>query len=263
MESAPRVMVVEDDSTVRTVVGDYLRASGFDVALHADGRSALRALRERLPDVLVVDRMLPGASGDEITSEVRATSDLPILMLTALGALEQRIDGLENGADDYLAKPFSVRELQLRVKALLRRRIAADPIAVFTEGDFRVDPAHRTVWVGDSPLSLTTREYELFLYLARHPDRPLGRDEILRDVWQWNAGDASTITVHVRRLREKIEPDARFPVYLRTEWGTGYRFTPRGDRSPAASEPGDPAVDGDRPTAMRTRDDRSGAMWTS
>ncbi|SJM56284.1 putative response regulator [Frigoribacterium sp. JB110] len=225
-------MVVEDDPTVRTVVGDYLRASGLDVSLYSDGLSAQRALAQELPDAIVVDRMLPGLSGDEITRDVRARSDLPVLMLTALGAVDDRIDGLEHGADDYLAKPFAMRELQLRVQALLRRRSAADPVAVFTAGDFRVDPAHRRVWISGRELALTTREYELFLYLARHPDRPLTRDEILRDVWQWSAGDAATVTVHVRRLREKIEPDPRFPAFLRTEWGRGYRFAPRGDATP-------------------------------
>ncbi|MGO1409908.1 response regulator transcription factor [Microbacterium sp.] len=286
MESAPRVMVVEDDPTVRTVVGDYLRASGLDVSLYSDGLSAQRALEKELPDALVVDRMLPGVSGDEITRDVRARSDLPILMLTALGAVDDRIDGLEHGADDYLAKPFAMRELQLRVQALLRRRSAADPVAVFTAGDFRVDPAHRRVWISGRELALTTREYELFLYLARHPDRPLTRDEILRDVWQWSAGDAATVTVHVRRLREKIEPDPRFPAFLRTEWGRGYRFTPRGDGAPddddgaesdaqderkpdvveqslPSAEPGDAGGPDDPGTRRQPQQNRTGgASWT-
>ncbi len=242
-------MVVEDDATVRTLVGDYLRASGLAVTLHADGASASRALAQELPDALVVDRMLPGVSGDELTRAVRSRSDIPILMLTALGSVDDRIDGLEHGADDYLAKPFSMRELQLRVQALLRRRIAADPVAVITAGRFRVDPAHRRVWVAGRELALTAREYELFLYLARHPDRPLTRDEILRDVWQWSAGDAATVTVHVRRLREKIEPDPRFPVYLRTEWGKGYRFTPFGDEGQDDATAGEHTTDDARPTA--------------
>lgn len=229
MDSAPRVMVVEDDPTVRAVVGDYLRDAGLTVSLHGDGLSARAAIADGVPDLLVVDRMLPGISGDELCREVRAGSDVPILMLTALGGVDQRIEGLEFGADDYLSKPFAMRELLLRVRALLRRRQAADPVSVFQAGRFRVEPAHRRAWVDGREIALTTREYELLLHLARHPDRVLTRDDLLRAVWGWNVGDSSTVTVHVRRLREKIERDPRFPEYLRTEWGRGYRFTPEGD----------------------------------
>lgn len=230
METAPRVTVVEDDPTVRTVVGDYLRDAGLVVTLYGDGLSARNALREDTADLLVVDRMLPGISGDELCREVRARSEVPILMLTALGGVEERIAGLEFGADDYLAKPFAMRELLLRVRALLRRRQAADPVAVFQAGRFRVDPAHRRAWVDGREIAFTAREYELLLYLARHAGTVLTRDELLHAVWGWNVGDGSTVTVHVRRLREKIERDPRFPEYLRTEWGRGYRFTPEGDR---------------------------------
>lgn len=223
-----RVMVVEDDATVRTVVGDYLRAAGYEVALYSEGRSARAALRSDLPDVLVVDRMLPGVSGDELCREVRKVSALPIIMLTALGAVEQRIQGLERGADDYVTKPFALKELRLRVDAQLRRRTPAPPADTFTVGHFRVDPSRRCVWRGGEEITLTTREYELLLYCVRHPDQVLARDDILGKVWGWSFGDSSTVTVHVRRLREKIEPEPRYPVYLRTEWGVGYRFAPWG-----------------------------------
>jgi two-component system, OmpR family, response regulator RegX3 len=224
MQTGTRVMVVEDDPAVRTVVADYLRAAGCEVAVLSDGAEALAAVRERVPDVIVVDRMLPGLPGDELCREVRAFSTVPIVMLTALGAVEQRIEGLESGADDYLTKPFSLRELHLRLDAQLRRSIAVAPPIAFTAGPFRVDPAHRQVWVDGREVALTAREYELLLYLVRNPDRVIGRDEILREVWRWGFGDASTVTVHVRRLREKIEADPRIPVYLRTEWGAGYRL---------------------------------------
>jgi DNA-binding response OmpR family regulator len=218
-------MIVEDDHTLRTVVGDYLRAAGFRIAQFSDGVSARGALREALPDVLVVDRMLPGVSGDELCREARAASPrLPIIMLTALDTVDDRIDGLELGADDYIAKPFALRELQLRITSLLRRASTAAP-APYAVGAFRVDPARRRVWRGESEIALTAREYELFLYLSQHPDRVISRDDILRDVWGWSFGDASTVTVHVRRLREKIECDPREPRYLLTEWGAGYRFT--------------------------------------
>jgi DNA-binding response OmpR family regulator len=224
MPSGARVMIVEDDATVRTVVADYLRAAGCDVAQHGDGGAALDAVTERMPDLMIVDRMLPGLTGDELCARVRAVSNVPIIMLTALDGVEQRIEGLEHGADDYLAKPFSLRELQLRVNVQLRRSTSSAAPLSFTVGPFRVDPAHRRVWAGEREVALTTREYELLLYLVRNPDRVISREEILREVWQWGFGDASTVTVHVRRLREKIEADPRTPVYLRTEWGAGYRF---------------------------------------
>lgn len=218
-------MIVEDDATVRTVVADHLRAAGCDVVQHGDGRDALRDALDAMPDLLVLDRMLPGLAGDEICRQVRSVSDVPIIMLTALDSVDDRIAGLEHGADDYLAKPFSLRELHLRVGALLRRRpTGAGAPLEFTAGRFRVDPAHRRVWADGAEVALTTREYELFLYLVRNPDRAVSREEILREVWQWAFGDASTVTVHVRRLREKIEPDPRSPRYLTTEWGAGYRL---------------------------------------
>lgn len=224
--SGARVMVVEDDAAVRTVVGDYLRAAGYEVTPYSVGSDAWEAVRSRTPDLLVLDRMLPGLGGDELCRRVRSISDLPILMLTALSSVDHRIEGLEHGADDYLSKPFSLRELQLRVEALLRRRLPASAPLEFTIGAFRVDPAHRRLWIGADEIALTSREYELFLYLLGRDGHVVRRDEILREVWGWTIGDASTVTVHVRRLREKIEPDPRTPRYLRTEWGAGYRLDP-------------------------------------
>lgn len=230
MSDRERVTLVEDDPTVRTVVTDYLRAAGYTVEPYGDGARASAALRERLPDVLIVDRMLPGLSGDDLCREVRAASDIPIIMLTALDAVDDRIEGLEHGADDYVSKPFALRELELRVSAQLRRRAGAAvaPIA-FEVGPFRVDPAHRRVTVRGREIALTAREYELFLYLSRTPGRVVDRDELMREVWGWGFGDPSTVTVHVRRLREKIEPDPRYPRFLHTEWGAGYRFSPEGE----------------------------------
>ncbi|GAB3609284.1 response regulator transcription factor [Humibacter ginsengiterrae] len=224
MQTGARVTVVEDDPAVRTVVADHLRAAGCEVQPFADGREAWHQIEKRMPDLLILDRMLPGLDGDELCRRIRRISDVPIIMLTALDGVEQRIDGLERGADDYLGKPFSLRELQLRVNAQLRRSSTAAPLT-FTAGRFRVDAAHRRVWAGEQEIALTTREYELFLYMVRNPGRVISREEILREVWQWDFGDASNVTVHVRRLREKIEPDARIPSFLHTEWGAGYRFT--------------------------------------
>lgn len=225
VQEAARVMLVEDDATVRMVVADHLRAAGCEVVQFADGARALAAARERTPDLLIVDRMLPGLDGDRLCREVRSFSGVPIIMLTALDGVEQRITGLEHGADDYLTKPFSLRELQLRVNAQLRRSSAHTAPLEFTAGDFRVDPAHRRAWVRGREVALTSREYELLLFFVRNAGRAASRDEILRSVWRWGFGDPSTVTVHVRRLREKIEPDPRVPRYLHTEWGAGYRFT--------------------------------------
>ncbi|TWS24893.1 response regulator transcription factor [Tsukamurella sputi] len=224
MREGSRVMVVEDDPAVRTVVTDHLRLAGCLVAQHRDGARAWEAFQAERPDLMVLDRMLPGLSGDELCRRVREVSEVPIIMLTALDGVDNRIDGLESGADDYLAKPFSLRELQLRVNALLRRSTPTEAGLVIEAGPFRIDAAHRRAWVDGREISLTTREYELLLYLARNPDRVISRDEILREVWRWGFGDPSTVTVHVRRLREKIEADPRAPAFLRTEWGAGYRF---------------------------------------
>lgn len=224
------LMIVEDDPTVRSVVVTYLRTHGFTVTWHADGVSAREALRASVPDLVILDRMLPGINGDDLCREVRESSQVPIIMLTALGAVDDRIDGLEHGADDYLTKPFALRELFLRINALLRRtRQAPTTSEPFEVGIFRVDPTHRRIWLGIREITLTTREYELFLFLLQHHERVLSREEILREVWGWEFGDASTVTVHVRRLREKIEDDPRYPRFLLTEWGAGYRFAVEGD----------------------------------
>ncbi len=223
------VMLVEDDQRVRAAVAAYLRAKGFRIDEYADGETARAAVQRTTPDVLVLDRMLPGLSGDDLLREIRTRSNVPVIMLTALGASGHRIDGLELGADDYLAKPFALRELQLRISKLLRHRVSQQsPLAPFVVGRFRIDPTMRRITCGSIDVELTAREYELLLFLLKNPDRVISRDEMLREVWGWSAGEASTVTVHIRRLREKIETDPRDPVYLRTEWGTGYRFTPSG-----------------------------------
>jgi Response regulators consisting of a CheY-like receiver domain and a winged-helix DNA-binding domain len=220
------VMLVEDDRTVLGVVGDYLRALGYRVTQFADGRAASVALRASTPNLLILDRMLPGLSGDDVLRDLRSYSDIPVVMLTALDSTGARIDGLERGADDYLTKPFSLRELQLRVESLLRRRSQVEAAwAPFSVGSFRIDPAMRRISRDGREILLTAREYELFAFLLKNPDRVLSREEILRDVWGWDFGDASTVTVHVRRLREKIEPDPTEPRHLLTVWGAGYQFS--------------------------------------
>lgn len=224
-----RVLVVEDDPTVREVTCDYLRGAGFIVDEVSDGIAALRRAAETPPDLIVLDRMLPGVSGVEVCRRIRRTSSTPVIMLTALGSVDDRIDGLEAGADDYLSKPFSPRELLLRVRSILRRSVDdLTPESPFAIGDFAIDPGLRRIEHHGVELILPVREYDLLAFLLKHPNRVFRRGELLREVWRWDFGDQSTVTVHVRRVRERIERDPSEPRYLVTAWGVGYRFDPTG-----------------------------------
>lgn len=229
--AAVRVMLVEDDQTLLGVASDFLRTRGYDVTAIADGLDAQRALRSERPDILILDRMLPGVSGDVLCRDARREApELPIIMVTALGAVEHRIGGLEAGADDYLSKPFSLRELHLRIESLLRRARPVPTTSSVEVGPFRLDPVRRRISLEGRDIDLTGREYELLAFLLHHPDRVVTREEILTEVWGWAFGEASTVTVHVRRLREKIEREPRYPEYLLTEWGSGYRMRIAGER---------------------------------
>jgi DNA-binding response OmpR family regulator len=220
------VLVVEDDATVRDVVARYLGDAGHRVELAADGPSGLEAAVRGEPDVVVLDLMLPGLSGLEVCRTLRARrANAAIVMLTALGEEDDRVLGLELGADDYVTKPFSPRELVLRVGSVLRRTAPVDgPDAPLVDGDLRVDPAARRAFLGDVELALTTREFDLLAFLIARPGRAFTRAELLAQVWGWDFGDHSTVTVHVRRLREKIEADPTQPRRIATIWGTGYRY---------------------------------------
>lgn len=222
-----RVLVVEDDPTVREVVETYLEADGFIVDVASDGFAALDAIEVRPPDLVVLDRMLPGIDGAEVCRRIRQTRGVPVILLTALGAPEDRVAGLEAGADDYLTKPFSPRELVLRVQAVLRRSLHEfTPEAPFDLGPFHLDASARLVRKNGLELALSTREFDLFAFLLKHPRRAFTREELLRAVWGWEFGDLSTVTVTVRRLREKIEDDVAAPQILTTVWGVGYRLDP-------------------------------------
>lgn len=221
-----RVLVVDDDPTVREVVLSYLRAEGYDISEASDGETALVMIRSNPPDLVVLDLMLPGVDGLEVCRQVRATTDLPVIMLTALGAEEDRVVGLELGADDYLTKPFSPRELVLRVGSVLRRAgetSSPDP-RVLQDGDLVVDGPSRQVRRGGEPVPLTVREFDLLRFFLGNAGRAFTRVELLEKVWGWSFGDQSTVTVHVRRLREKIEADPTSPQQLVTVWGVGYRW---------------------------------------
>jgi DNA-binding response OmpR family regulator len=221
------VLVVDDDHTVREVVVSYLRAAGHQVLEAADGAAALRFMDESPADLVVLDLMLPGVDGLEVCRRLRETSDVPIIMLTALGSETDRVVGLERGADDYVTKPFSPRELVLRVDSVLRRRAVVDttpPPAPLIDGDLRVDAAQHIASRGGRRLELTAREFDLLRFLMANPGDAFSRDQLLSRVWGWSFGDQSTVTVHVRRLREKVEQDPAHPVRLVTVWGVGYRW---------------------------------------
>ena len=221
-----RVLVVDDDVTVREVVVSYLRAGGHDVVEAADGADALRSMRTQPADLVVLDLMRPGIDGLEVCRRLRATGDVPIIMLTALGAEADRVVGLESGADDYVTKPFSPRELVLRVDALLRRagEQSRPETGCVTDGNLVVDSGRHEVTLAGRVLSLTSREFDLLRFLVTNPGTAYSREDLLQQVWGWSFGDQSTVTVHVRRLREKVERDPKRPARLVTVWGVGYRW---------------------------------------
>lgn len=225
----PRVLVVEDDPTVSSVVAAYLHDAGLDARIAPDGHAAERTWREWHPDVVVLDLMLPGRDGLDVLRRRRSDGDPTlVVVLSARSDEDDRVAGLEVGADDYLVKPFSPRELVLRITGLLRReeRRQDQPVLprVLTAGPVTVNTAAHTVEVRGEPVSLTGREYDLLLFLASHAGETFTKRDLLRRVWGWDFGDNSTVIVHVRRLREKIEEDPSDPRLVVTVRGVGYRF---------------------------------------
>ena len=222
------MLVVDDDPTVSSIVVSYLERAGHEAERVADGFAAVERVLMAAPDLLVLDLMLPGIDGLEVCRRVRAVHpELPVVMLTALAEPDDRIAGLELGADDYVTKPFSPRELVLRVDSVLRRVSAPPPgadKAPLRAGSLVVDPAARRASRDGVELSLTVRELDLLIFLMRHPGQAFNREQLMREVWGWTFGDHSTVTVHVRRLREKVEPDPTDPTLIQTVWGIGYRL---------------------------------------
>jgi DNA-binding response OmpR family regulator len=224
-----RVLVVDDDETVREVVRRYLELAGFVVDVAGDGQEGLRSFAARQPDLVVLDVMMPGLNGLEVCKRLREVSQVPIVMLTALGEEENRIAGLQLGADDYVTKPFSPKELSLRVSSVLRRARMPlpEPAAVeLTDGNLRLQMAARQATLNGQELPLTTREFDLLAFFLGHPGVAFSRADLLDKVWGWDFGDQSTVTVHVRRLREKIEREPAKPTRVATVWGVGYRYDP-------------------------------------
>ncbi|EWC59693.1 Phosphate regulon transcriptional regulatory protein PhoB (SphR) [Actinokineospora spheciospongiae] len=230
MDLPTRVLVVDDDVTVADVVRRYLERAGHRVTLAENGEDALRRVAEDPPDLVVLDLMLPGIDGLEVCRRLRQRGAIPVIMLTALGEEENRIAGLQLGADDYVTKPFSPRELTLRVGSVLRRAHTrpAPLTPSLTDGDLRLDAVARKATRAGAELPLTTREFDLLEFFLTHPGEAFTREHLLERVWGWDFGDQSTVTVHVRRLREKIEKTPAKPTRITTVWGVGYRY----DRTP-------------------------------
>lgn len=228
MSGPKRILIVEDEETIREVVRRYLEREGFQVREAGDGYAALDILAEEEPDLIVMDLMLPGIDGLTLTRQLRQRSRVPVIMLTARGETSDRIRGLDSGADDYLPKPFSPRELVSRIQAVLRRGAPPEP-ARLRFGEVEMELDSRTVTRGSQEVKLTAREFDLLWFIASHPGQVFTRERLLDNVWRADfAGDPSTVTVHIRHLREKIEADPAEPRHLITVWGVGYRLE-RGD----------------------------------
>jgi len=238
MAEAARVLVVDDEPIVLDVLGRYLERDGFGVETASDGHAALDAIDRSRPDLVLLDLMLPGIDGIEVCRSVRSREDgTAVIILTARGAETDRIAGLDLGADDYITKPFSPREVMARVRAVLRRlppspqggqepSRRSDPARI-AAGELDIDPRSREVHRNGETLHLTPKEFDLLHLLAAEPGRVFSRIDLLDELWDFSFdGDPATVTVHVRRLREKIEEDASAPRHLVTVWGAGYRFDP-------------------------------------
>jgi DNA-binding response OmpR family regulator len=228
-----RVLVVDDDATVSEILSHYLVREGFEVVTAADGGTALERARAWQPDLVLLDLMLPGTSGLEVCRRLRTSeaASVPIIMLTARGEERERIFGLRLGADDYIVKPFSPREVAARVASVLRRTngragTSDEGPDTLSAGEITVDLRRHSVQLAGAEIGLTPREFELLAFLMRRPNEVISRTELLERVWGYSVGDASTVTVHIRRLRAKLEAVPTEPRHIQTVWGVGYRFAP-------------------------------------
>ena len=222
-----RILVVDDDPTISEVVARYLEGDGYEVDIALDGAEALTRAQSNYPDLVVLDLMLPRVDGLEVCRQLRTLGSVPIIMLTAKGEETDKLVGLSVGADDYMTKPFSPRELVARVKAVLRRSVVQHGYEGDTLHlqDLSINPRTRQVKSRGQQIDLTAKEFDLLWFLAQHPQQVFSRDQLMNDVWDYSyIGDASTVTVHIRRLREKIEADPAKPRYILTVWGVGYKF---------------------------------------
>jgi len=229
------ILIVEDEANIIDLVRLYLQEAGFTVAVAEDGPAGLAAYERIAPDLIILDLMLPGMDGYEVCKRIRAQSHTPILMLTARRAEDDRVMGLDLGADDYLTKPFSPRELVSRVRAILRRAsmqsAEPEPERLIYPG-LTIIPAARRVEVDGRAVELTAKEFDVLLTLARAPDQVMGRETLLNKVWGFDyLGDSRTVDVHIGTLRKKVERDPTHPRFIKTVWTVGYKFDPSGAES--------------------------------
>ncbi len=225
------ILVVEDEASIAEVVSLYLKRAGYGVQIASDGKQAMNIFEKQIPDFVILDLMLPEVDGLSLTRWLRDRSNVPIIMLTARREEIDRIAGLEMGADDYVVKPFSPQELVSRVRAVMRRlgreQAEAEPERNLSFDELSIDPRSRVVTLKDMPIELTVKEFDMLYLLARHPKQVFTREQLLERVWGGAQYiDPGTVTVHVRRLREKIEVDPSHPTHLVTVWGVGYKFEP-------------------------------------
>ena len=225
-----RILIVEDEESIADLEKDYLELSGFDVDIETNGRAGLRAVHDKEYDLFILDLMLPDVDGFEICKEIRSTKDVPILMVSAKKDDIDKIRGLGLGADDYITKPFSPSELVARVKAHLARYERLVGTGTFKNEviqirGLKIDKTARRVWVNGTETQFTTKEFDLLTFLAEHPDRVFKKEELFREIWNMESiGDIATVTVHIKKIREKVEFDTSKPQYIETIWGVGYRF---------------------------------------
>lgn len=221
-----RVLVVEDEPQIVRALVINLRARRYEVDAAPDGATALRLAAAHKPDVVLLDLGLPDMDGVDVIKGLRGWTRSPILVLSARQTSEEKVRSLDAGADDYVTKPFSPRELVLRVESVLRRSRPAASGTRLAAAGLTVEPAARRATKNGTELALTLREFDLLAFLLRHPGQAFGREDLMREVWGWDFGDLSTVTVHVRRLRGKVEDDPARPRLIQTVWGVGYRFEP-------------------------------------
>jgi len=234
-----KILIADDETNIRDVCTRYLEREGYQVLTAVDGEEALRIWKQESPDLIILDLMMPKKDGFQVCEEIRNVQDVPIIMLTARGEEGDRIIGLTMGADDYITKPFSPREMVLRVKAIFRRTLPVNRNQEVVQGlssskdmirfpGFVINLLNRSVEVNDKRVDLTVKEFELLSLLARHPEQVFSRSQLLNQVWDIDFyGDTTTVTVHIRRLREKIETNPSEPTYIKTVWGIGYKFEGR------------------------------------
>jgi DNA-binding response OmpR family regulator len=224
------IVIVEDEPNISEVMSIYLKRAGYTVTTYADGLAALDALTLQEPDLVILDVMLPGMDGFTLTRHLRDRSDLPIILLTSRREETDRIAGLELGADDYVVKPFSPQEVVSRVRAVLRRARSTPEKSlesILVSGELTINPQTRLVTINNQEIILTAKEFDMLYYMARHPRQVFTRDQLLQSIWGLSEYiDPGTVTVHIRRLREKIEKDPSNPLHLLTVWGVGYKYEP-------------------------------------